>query len=113
MHEYTIVQSLIESCEEHVSENNAKKVTQVILKIGVLSGIEIDQLQIAFDTFKSNTVCDEAQLVINIQKIKILCKNCNNEQELETNEFHCPKCKSFELKVLDGEEMFLMSLELE
>ncbi|MEA3371493.1 MAG: hydrogenase maturation nickel metallochaperone HypA, partial [Campylobacterota bacterium] len=40
MHEYSIVQSLIDSCEEHLKENNATKVTKVVVKIGVLSGVE-------------------------------------------------------------------------
>jgi hydrogenase nickel incorporation protein HypA/HybF len=35
------------------------------------------------------------------------------ESELEKNEFICPKCGSFDINVLDGEEMYLMSLELE
>ncbi len=42
MHEYSIVQSLLESCEEHARTNNAKEVTKVIVKIGVLSGVEPD-----------------------------------------------------------------------
>ncbi len=113
MHEYSIVQSLIKSCEENTEKNDATKVTKVVLKIGVLSGIEVDQLQVAFDTFKNDTVCSEANLVINMQKIKILCNDCQNSQELDINEFICPKCKSFDVKVLDGEEMYLMSLDLE
>ena len=52
MHEYSVVQSLLESCEEHARQNDAKKVTKVVVKIGVLSGVEPDLLQTAFDTFK-------------------------------------------------------------
>ncbi|MCK5110564.1 MAG: hydrogenase/urease nickel incorporation protein HypA [Arcobacteraceae bacterium] len=113
MHEYSIVQSLIDSCEEHVESNNAKKVTKIIVKIGVLSGVEPHLLESAFEMFKINTVCHEAQLILNLQKIKIHCNNCNNEQELNKNEFICPKCDSYDIKVLDGEEMYLMSLDMQ
>lgn len=113
MHEYSIVQSLLESCEEHAKQNDAKKVTKVIVKIGVLSGVEPDLLQTAFDTFKEKTICDGAEFIINVQKVEILCKECNTKSTLEKHEFSCPSCQSRDIKVTDGEDMFLMSLELE
>ncbi len=113
MHEYSIVQSLLDSCEENAKVNNATKVTKVVVKIGVMSGVEPDLLQTAFDTFKEETICHNAQFIINIQKVKILCNECQTTSELEKNEYCCPKCQSTQLDILDGEEMFLMSLELE
>lgn len=113
MHEYSIVQSLIDSCEEHARRNSAKKVTKVILKIGTLSGVEPHLLREAFEMFRLGTVCHEADLVLNLQKVKIHCNSCNTDEELDKNEFICSKCGSFDIKVLDGEEMYLMSLELE
>lgn len=112
MHEYSIVQSLLESCEQHVKENDSEEVTKVVVKIGVLSGVEPNLLQTAFDTFKEQTVCHNAEFVINIQKVTIDCYECNTQSVLEKNEFHCPSCKSTNLKVIDGEDMYLMSLEM-
>ena len=113
MHEYSIVQSLLESCEEHAKTNNSTNVTKVIIKIGVLSGVEPDLLQTAFDTFKEKTVCEKAEFIINHQKVVISCLSCNEESTLEKHEFLCPKCQSNQIKVLDGEDMYLMSLEME
>lgn len=112
MHEYSIVQSLLESCEQHARENEAKEVTKVVVKIGVLSGVEPDLLQTAFDTFKEQTICHNAEFIMNIQKITIKCIDCNNESTLEKNEFNCPKCESVNIQVIDGEDMYLMSLEM-
>lgn len=113
MHEYSIVQSLLESCEEHAKANDSKNVVKVIVKIGVLSGVEPDLLQTAFDTFKEKTVCDKAEFIINHQKVVISCLSCDEESTLEKNEFACPKCQSNQVKVIDGEDMYLMSLEME
>lgn len=113
MHEYSIVQSLLESCEEHARANGAKKVTKVVVKIGVLSGVEPELLQTAFDTFKEKTICESAEFSINIQKVEIFCNKCNSESILEKHEFSCSKCQSTDIKVIDGEDMYLMSLELE
>ncbi|MDY0117330.1 MAG: hydrogenase/urease nickel incorporation protein HypA [Sulfurimonadaceae bacterium] len=113
MHEYSIVQSLIDTCEAHAKENNAKRVTKVVLKIGVMSGIEPQLLQTAFDTFKEETICHDAELVLNVQKVLVMCKTCHKESTLEKFEYLCGHCKSIELDIVDGEEMYLMQLELE
>ena len=113
MHEYSIVQSLIDLAEENAVKNGAKKVTKLEVKIGVLSGVEVQLLETAFDTFKEGTICEDAEFILNIQPVVIKCKNCGEESTLSKDEYICPKCQSGELEILDGEEMYLMSLELE
>jgi hydrogenase nickel incorporation protein HypA/HybF len=113
MHEYSIVQSLIDSCEENAQQNDAKKITKVVVKIGVLSGVEPDLLKTAFDTFKDKTICEESEFIMNIQPVLIQCQKCGEKSELKKHEYSCPKCESIEIKILDGEEMFLMQLEME
>ena len=113
MHEYSIVQSLIESCEDHVKQNDATKVTKVVVKIGVMSGVEPHLLSEAFNLFKEGSVCHGCEFIMNIQKVKIECRACQQVNELQKNEYHCPDCKSVDVSVIDGEDMFLMQLELE
>lgn len=113
MHEYSIVQSLLESCEEQARQNEANKITKVVVKIGVLSGVEPDLLQTAFDTFKEQTICHDAEFIINLQEIEILCNDCNIKSTLQKHEFSCPNCQSINLQVTDGEDMYLMSLEMD
>lgn len=113
MHEYSIVQSLLESCEEHAKQNDAKEITKVVVKIGVLSGVEPNLLETAFNTFKEKTVCHNAQFVVDIQQIVIECLDCQTTSTLSQREFTCPKCQSINIDVKEGEEMYLMSLEME
>ncbi len=113
MHEYSIVQALMEQVEALVEENNAKQVLKVIVKIGVMSGVEPYLLEIAFNTFKENSVCDGAEFVMNIQPLTILCRQCHIQSELEKIHYCCPECSSLDVKVVDGEDMFLMSLEMQ
>ena len=115
MHEYSIVQSLLDIIEEHAKKHNAMKVTKVVVKIGVLSGVEPDLLAIAFDTFKEASICKDARLDIKVQPIVLECRACGQRSELEKRAifFECPWCKSADVDVVDGEEMLLMSLEME
>jgi len=112
MHEYSVVQALLNQCEEVAAQNDATKVTKVITKIGVMSGIEIHLLQTAFDTFKEGTICAEAEFIQNVQKLKLECKECGNVFEVDEVRYFCVKCESLRVKVLDGEDMYLMSLEM-
>jgi len=113
MHEYSIVQALLNQCEEIAQENKVEKIAKIVTKIGVMSGVEIHLFQIAFDTFKEGTMCDEAELIINEQKLKLHCNSCEAEFEIDEVRYVCKECESLDVKVIDGEEMYLMSLEME
>ena len=113
MHEYSVVQALLNQCEAVAKENDDEKITKVVCKIGVMSGIEIHLLQVAFDTFKEGTMCENAEFVINEQKLKLECRECGYVFETDEVRYFCTKCESLKVKVLDGEDMYLMSLEME
>ena len=113
MHEFSIVDSLLHLAEEHAIKHNAKKVTKLEVKIGVLSGVEPELLKTAFETFKEGTICEDAKFIMKIQPVVIRCKECGFEGELSKDEYLCPKCKGTEINIIDGEDMYLMSLELE
>ena len=113
MHEYSIVQALLEQCEAHAKENDATKVVKVVTKIGKLSGVEPHLLEIAFETFKEKTVCDGAEFVMHLQNLKLHCNVCDKECEQSEVCYQCLHCKSTDVSVIDGEEMYLMSLEME
>jgi hydrogenase nickel incorporation protein HypA/HybF len=113
MHEYSIVQALIEQCESHALANHASAISKVVIKVGKLSGVEPYLLETAFESFKlESAVCREAELEMKLQPVEVLCLSCGTTSELEEHDYHCPKCNSPQLTVTDGEEMFLMQLEM-
>src|SRR5665648_168023 len=101
MHEYSIVQALLEQCQTHANANDASKITQVTVKIGIQSGVEPHLFEAAFDTFKEKTICEEANLIIDHQPLLIYCNNCNQEYTLQKPEYICPKCQNLYIKVVD------------
>ena len=113
MHEFSIVNALLDLCEKNAKENSASQVLKVEIKIGKLSGIEPHLLKTSFDTFKEGTLCENAELLMHLQDLVLYCSTCKSKSVLEKNEFYCPKCNSVEVSVLDGEEMYLMRLEME
>jgi len=113
MHEYSVVQALLEQVEKYADENSAEKVTKVVVKIGAMSGVEPYLLEVAFNTFKEKTICDGAEFVMNVQPLTIVCRECGRRSELEAVRYSCPSCESLNVEVVDGEEMYLMTLEME
>ena len=49
MHEYSIVRSLLDRVREEVSRRDGTRVFRLWVRIGELSGVEIDLLQTAYD----------------------------------------------------------------
>lgn len=114
MHELSIVESLIELCEENALNNKAYNVQEIYVKIGRLSGIEVDLFKRCFETFKeSSNICKNAKLFIELAPLEILCLKCDQTSILEENVFKCPKCQSIEYKITQGEDLHLMRLVME
>jgi hydrogenase nickel incorporation protein HypA/HybF len=113
MHEFSIVNALLDMCEQNAKDHDMAKITKVEIKIGKLSGVEPHLLQSAFDTFKEGSMCDGAELLMHLQDVILHCHACQKESNIEKNVFECPHCGSTECHVVDGEEMYLMRLEME
>lgn len=113
MHEYSIVQALLEQCESHAKEHKATRITRVMLKIGKLSGVEPYLLQSAFDAFKEGGICRDALLQMELQNLVLYCEACGKHTEQSEVRYQCKHCQSAQVRAVDGEEMFLMRLEME
>lgn len=114
MHELSIVEALIELCEQNALKHNAKLIKEVQVKIGRLSGVEIELFQRCFETFKEGCeFCKEAKLLAELAPLEILCLACNEKSILEENVFKCPHCGSIDFKTLSGEDLHLMRLVME
>lgn len=111
MHEYSVVQSFLEMCDQYVKENQCQRVVSAKVKTGVLSGIELSLFKHALESFKEGSVLEDAQIEFVIQPLRISCADCGVVQDCKT--FVCPSCQGQNVKAIDGEEFVLLSLEME
>ncbi len=95
------------------SSAKSPQIRELHVKIGRLSGVEAHYLQNCYEVFRAGTVCENADLIIHTQEIVVKCKNCGFSGNLAQNDFSCPRCKSSEISVIDGEDMYLMRLVIE
>ena len=109
MHEYSIVQSMLDLCEKHA---NGKQVDKIVVNIGKMSGIEPHFLKESFNVFKEDTLCHNATMEMNLIDITIVCKTCEKESVVDSFNFFCPHCKGGNTEVLTGQEMHIDYIEL-
>ena len=62
MHEYSIVQALIERVDAEARARRATAVHRLSMRIGELSGVEVELLTTAYETFRERTICAGAEL---------------------------------------------------
>ena len=93
--------------------SKSPQIRELHVKIGRLSGVEAHYLQNCYEVFRAGTVCENADLIIHTQEIVVKCKNCGFSGDLTQHDFSCPRCKSSEISVIDGEDMYLMRLVIE
>lgn len=113
MHEMSLMGGVFDVIDSLLARHDIKKVTQVKLKIGKLTNAEPDALNLAFEAYAKDTVCEGAELIIDLIPVRGKCKDCGEEFAIEGLQFLCPRCQNFHIEVIQGEELLLESLEVE
>ena len=111
MHEYSIVASLIDRVQQEAAAHDAVRVHRLHVKIGELSGVELELLKTAFDTFRERTICDSAELTINTVAPAWACPSCNREVT-RGSILRCDTCGRA-ARMIQGDEIILERIEME
>jgi len=113
MHELSLVAGLFEILEEKAGQHGAAKIVSVKLRVGRLSGAVPELLVTAFDMYKKGTLAEEAVLETVTVPVRVHCRSCGAEFEVEDFVFHCSTCGATDLEILSGTDLFLDKIELE
>lgn len=113
MHELSLVASVFDILEEKAREHGAARVTKVVLKVGVMSGVVPDLLESAFDSYKKGTLAEEARLEIVRVPVKLRCPDCGGETAREDTDYSCAACGSRRVEIVAGRELVVEKIELE
>ncbi|UCB54764.1 MAG: hydrogenase maturation nickel metallochaperone HypA [Thiotrichales bacterium] len=113
MHELAICQALMNQVEGIAAERNARSVISIVVGMGPLSGVEAQLLKHAYPVASAGTVAEGAELVIENLPVRIKCSQCGEESEVRPNKLVCKTCGDWRTTVISGDELLLMSVELE
>jgi len=110
MHEYSIVQSLVDSVAAAIGDRDAV-VIRVEIAIGELAGVDRGLLATAFEVFREGTVCERALLAINPIAARWACPACGGEVARNTH-LRCARCQK-PARMESGDEIVLQRIEME
>jgi hydrogenase nickel incorporation protein HypA/HybF len=111
MHEYSIVQALMEQVEAQARSRGAIAVHRVSVSLGEMSGVDPDLLASAFEMVRERTICDAATLDIRRVPARWVCSACG-AHVAAGGPLRCGACQGL-ARLAAGDEMMLEQLELE
>lgn len=112
MHELSLGRALLEQIASVMAQQRAVAVTRVTVRIGSLSGVEPALLRAAYEQLRTETVAENAELVITAMPVRIRCAVCDAVNEAAPNLLLCPQCGGAQTALIGGDEMLLESVDL-
>ncbi|BDG09168.1 hydrogenase maturation nickel metallochaperone HypA/HybF [Anaeromyxobacter paludicola] len=91
MHEYSLVQAVVERIEEEVQKQRALAVHALTVSVGELGGVDPELFRTAFETFRQGTVCEKAALTVRVVPATWSCPACGKAIE-KGAVLRCPAC---------------------
>lgn len=113
MHEMSIALSIIDIANEEALRANAKRINEIEIEIGSISGVEISALEFSLELAVKNTLLENAQRKIISIPAKAECLECNSTFALTTFYEPCPSCESLTIKIIQGKELKIKSINID
>ena len=111
MHEYSIVQSLVDSVAAAVGPRHDATVHVVHVAIGELAGVDCTLLATAYDVFRTGTLCERAVLTIDRIPARWECPRCHAAIQAGAI-LRCMPCNE-PARLALGDEIVLQRIEME
>ena len=112
MHELSVAQGILDLVQQHVPQDQAGAVRHVTVRLGALSGVVADSLDFCFSAIVAGTPYDGASLAIERVPTRAACNGCSREFGIEELVFRCPHCGGSHIRVISGDELKVVSVEL-
>jgi hydrogenase nickel incorporation protein HypA/HybF len=110
LHELAIAESIVQIAGRHAT---GRRVTKVYLKVGHLRQVVPSALVFSFELVAQGTPVEGAELEMEEVPVRGKCRECGAESQLAGFPLRCLSCGGFDLHILEGEELYVESLELE
>jgi hydrogenase nickel incorporation protein HypA/HybF len=110
MHELGITENIIAIA---IEQAKGEKISRLTLEIGQLSAIAPESIQFCFDVCSQGTMLEGATLEIIFIAGRGVCQDCGEQIPMELPFALCSGCGSRQIKITQGQELTLKTLEIE
>lgn len=112
MHERSLAQALVTQITQ-VAEGHPGLVPRAAaVDVGLLAGVEPLLLEFAFAEVAAERGLPELELVLRQVPLGMHCDSCQQDSELDSVSFQCPKCGSHRIHITQGDGLILVHVDL-
>ncbi len=111
MHEYSLVQALLDQVDRQARAHHATAIHRLHVSVGELAGVEVELLETAYETFRERTACSGAELTVHPVAARWACPQCGREVA-RGGPLRCPDCRH-PARLEAGDEIILDRIEME
>lgn len=113
MHEFSLVQTLLEQVDTLRREQAAERVVSICVSVGEFAGVEPELLRSAYQMLVEETPMRGAELQMNRIPLQSRCDNCGCDFTVERFRFECPQCNNRNVTIVRGQDLVLESVTIE
>ena len=112
MHEVGLMETALELAFAHTRRAGASRIHRMRLRVGTLSGVVPDALEMAFAAATPGTPADGAELIVEEVPVVCQCEQCGSTYCPEDVVYLCSICGAINSRIQQGRELELTSLEV-
>ena len=112
MHELSIALSMVEQVTAELGKHGGGTVEAVYVRIGVLSGVDVEALRFAYEIARQDTELAGSRLEIEVVPLLVECPQCGAKRVTEMDSIQCTSCAGVAQKILEGRELEVRALEI-
>lgn len=113
MHELGIASSILESVQKESERHPGVHISKVGVKIGELSGVDVEALQFGFECIVKDTDWEPLALEVEFIPRVQRCPKCRNEFRMAGFNPQCPRCGESATQCISGEELDIAYMEVD
>lgn len=111
MHEFSIVQNIIEIALDTARKHNVKLISAVEVEVGQSSGVVKEAMEFAWEAAIDGTILSKASLRIRQIPLRVNCGICRQEYLPEDIYDACPACGETSPEIITGRELRVVAIE--
>lgn len=112
MHELSLCQNIMDQLHALARQHNAASIARVEVQVGVLSGVEPQLLEQAFQFAQAGTIAEAAVFVTEVVAPRVHCLACGADTAAKASDLRCAACGSAETRLISGRELMLARVEM-
>jgi hydrogenase nickel incorporation protein HypA/HybF len=110
MHELSLALEVIDLAAREAEKNEVTVISEILIEIGNLSGVEADAFELALELLVKDSVLEKATRRIIHTTGKGKCITCDLEFVMMQMLTTCPECHCYPSEIIGGKEFRVVSI---